>query len=84
MLLVVEDLTPEQRLEAEALERLTQVVSFGPAVIHACRASGDCGATYISPNILEQFGYEPAEFAEQSSSRLDEDIDRWFSVRLQR
>ena len=34
----------------------------GPAVFYTCRAEGDFGATFISPNVEKQLGYSPEDF----------------------
>ena len=41
----------------ESRERLQFVMSNSPAVIYTCRPSGDFGATFISPNVVQQLGY---------------------------
>jgi len=74
LVLVVEDLTEEERLRAAAHAaeaRLTRLVAASPAMIYARGASGDDDATYISPNILEQLGYEPSAFLERSTFWTD-------------
>lgn len=48
-------------------ERLQFLLSATPAVIYTRKASGDYGATFISENVKEQFGYVPREFVEDSS-----------------
>ena len=61
----VQDIT-EQRLAQESLresrERLNFLISNSPAMIYTSKASGDFGATYISPNIVQHLGYLPEEF----------------------
>jgi PAS domain S-box-containing protein/putative nucleotidyltransferase with HDIG domain len=46
--------------------RLQELLTASPTVIYVCKASGDYGATYISPNVLTQLGYSPEEFIEDS------------------
>ena len=45
---------------------LVRLIEFSPAVHYIARASGDYGATYISPGINAQLGYEPAQFTQDS------------------
>ena len=47
-------------------ERLAHLVEASPAVIYSAWASGDFGATYISPNVTRQMGYAPEKFTEDS------------------
>ncbi len=57
------------KVEAELLvtkERLARLVETSPAVIYSSRPSGDFGATYISPNVRDQVGYEPEAFTQDS------------------
>ncbi|MFC1706964.1 PAS domain-containing protein [Planctomycetota bacterium] len=49
---------------ATARAKLDDLIHSNPAVIYMCKAEGDFGATFISNNIREQFGYEPHEFTE--------------------
>ena len=50
----------EARMDSE--QRLKYLITAGPAIIYTCKASGDFGATFISPNVVEHFGHEPSEF----------------------
>jgi diguanylate cyclase (GGDEF)-like protein/PAS domain S-box-containing protein len=50
-----------------AQTRLQHLVGVSPVVIYSCRASDDYGATYLSPNVTSQLGFEPREFTEDSS-----------------
>ena len=56
----------EKFLESMQL-RYEYLLKAAPAVIYSCRASGDFGATFISGNITEQFGYQPKQFIEDPS-----------------
>ncbi|NJN65960.1 MAG: response regulator [Chloroflexaceae bacterium] len=49
----------QQRDEAlwKSEARLNYLVSTGPVVIFSCRAGGDYGATFISPNVPDVFGH---------------------------
>ncbi|MDJ0705263.1 MAG: PAS domain-containing protein [Leptolyngbyaceae cyanobacterium MO_188.B28] len=47
--------------------RLQFLLTASPAVIYSCRASGDYGATFMSDNVVDIFGYESREFTEDSS-----------------
>jgi two-component system, cell cycle sensor histidine kinase and response regulator CckA len=51
-------------LRAEA--RLRYLLSSNPAVLYACQASGNYGATFISDNVKEMLGYESTTFLENS------------------
>ena len=42
------------------------LVEMSPTVIYSARASGDFGATYVSPNVTRQMGYVPEDFTEDS------------------
>lgn len=54
------------REEAQALraahDRLRHLLGTTRVVLYAARATGDTGSTYISENVIEQFGYHPADF----------------------
>jgi PAS domain S-box-containing protein len=54
----------EQILRTEA--RLRYLLSSNPAVLYACQASGDYGATFISENVVVMLGYESSEFLADS------------------
>lgn len=41
-------------------------LSRAHAVSYICRADGDYGATYITPNVCEQLGYRPEQFTADS------------------
>lgn len=56
--------TEMAKLPRTDLERL---IYFSPAVHYVAQASGDYGATYISPGIKRQLGYEPAQFMQDSA-----------------
>ncbi len=45
-------------------ERFKYLISTSPAIIYTSRPSGDYGATFISDNVKEKWGYEPSEFIE--------------------
>jgi PAS domain S-box-containing protein len=47
--------------------RLDFLLSSSPVVIYTCKPSGDFGATFMSKNVLDIFGYDPAQFAVNSS-----------------
>ncbi|MEO8003879.1 MAG: EAL domain-containing protein, partial [Betaproteobacteria bacterium] len=67
------DLTTEKRAEHElrlARERMSFLLSATPAVIFAREAAAPYAPTFISDNLLSQFGYEPAEFLRDADARL--------------
>jgi diguanylate cyclase (GGDEF)-like protein/PAS domain S-box-containing protein len=55
--------TETAKLPRTELERL---ICFSPTVHYIATASGDYAATYISPGIKRQLGYEPAQFTQDS------------------
>jgi PAS domain S-box-containing protein len=55
--------TAERHLHATRA-RLHQILSSTPAVVYTCAPSGDHVATFVSDNIIEQFGYTPNSFVE--------------------
>lgn len=66
-----------------AKERLSYLLTSSPAVIYSSKPSGDFGATFISENIIDQLGYEPRHFTEDSNFWLQhihpDDRDRVIS-----
>jgi adenylate cyclase len=78
-----------KRTQAAAQERLAQLLSASPAVIYSFKASGDFAPTFISENIIDVFGYAPAEYLEDPSfwrdrvhpddlARVEETISKFF------
>lgn len=66
---MVENITERKGAEQELRmirERLQHLMASSPTVIYSAKTSGDYGATYVSENILEQLGYEPREFVDDS------------------
>lgn len=61
----------ELRTLAEQLgaseSRYRTLVTSSPVVIYSCRAEGDFGATYVSPNVLAQMKLRPEQFTANSS-----------------
>jgi PAS domain-containing protein len=49
-------------VQANASERLTQLLSASPAVIYSFKASGNFAPTFVSTNIETLFGYAPCEY----------------------
>ena len=45
-------------------ERLAHLLHSSRVVLYSLRTSGDFGATFVSSNVTDQFGYEPREFLE--------------------
>ncbi|MDH5766623.1 MAG: PAS domain S-box protein, partial [Gammaproteobacteria bacterium] len=63
----LEELVQERTTELRASQsRLNFLLESSPAVIYTCRADGDFGATFISDNVKNVFGYMPDEFVGQS------------------
>ena len=46
--------------------RLEELLLNSPAVSYICAPSGDYGATYVTPNIRAQLGYEPKDFTDDA------------------
>jgi adenylate cyclase len=78
-----------KRVQAAAQERLAQLLSASPAVIYAFKASGDFAPTFVSENIIDVFGYAPAEYLGDPSfwrdrvhpddlARVEEMISKFF------
>jgi adenylate cyclase len=78
-----------KRVQAAAQERLAQLLSASPAVIYAFKASGDFAPTFVSENIIDVFGYAPAEYLGDPSfwrdrvhpddlARVEETISKFF------
>jgi adenylate cyclase len=78
-----------KRAQAAAQERLAQLLSASPAVIYSFKASGDFAPTFISENIIDVFGYAPAEYLGDPSfwrdrvhpddlARVEEAISKFF------
>ncbi|MGY6274184.1 diguanylate cyclase [Methylomonas sp. MgM2] len=58
----------QAKLEAETVKnRLEHLLKHAPAVMYACHASGDFGATFISENITALLGYRPRDFTDDSA-----------------
>src|SRR5436309_3069606 len=56
-----------QEAQAVAHERLARLLSASPAVIYSFKATGDFAPTFVSNNIIDVFGYSPAEYLENPS-----------------
>ena len=48
--------------QAASQESLARLLSASPAVIYSFKASGDFAPTFISDNVVDVFGYAPAEY----------------------
>ena len=53
--------------QAAGRERLQRLLSASPAVIYSFKATGDFAPTFVSENIVDVFGYAPAEYLEDAS-----------------
>jgi PAS domain S-box-containing protein len=64
-------------------EQLQYLLALSPAILYRCHASGDYGATFVSENVVQQFGYSPADFTTDPGFWRDrihpEDQDRVFT-----
>jgi len=47
---------------ALTLQRLQHLLATSPAVIYSCQPFPDYAATFVSPNVTAQLGYQPQEF----------------------
>jgi adenylate cyclase len=56
-----------KKVQAAAQERLTQLLSSSPAVIYSFKGTGDFAPTFVSDNIIDVFGYAPAEYLDDPS-----------------
>lgn len=45
-------------------QKIREILSSSPAILYACRADGDFGATFVSENITPILGYSPQECLE--------------------
>ena len=52
--------------QAAAQDRLVRLLSASPAVIYSFKATGDFAPTFVSDNIIDVFGYAPAEYLEDA------------------
>ena len=53
-----------EEAKAAVHARLAQLLASSPAVIYSYKATGDFGPTFVSENIRDWLGYEPAEYLE--------------------
>lgn len=60
----------EEDLRA-ARKRLEFLITASPAMIYTAKADGDFGVTFISENVINQLGYEPREFVDNSACWID-------------
>ncbi|MFX1481328.1 MAG: PAS domain S-box protein, partial [Promethearchaeota archaeon] len=67
---ITERKNAEQRLK-ESEERFKYLVSSSPAIIYTSKTTGDYGATFISNNVEEIWGYDPKNFIEDSEFWLN-------------
>jgi PAS domain S-box-containing protein len=59
------DISDRKRTEAEnqcLRDRMEFLLSSSPAVIYSCEPGGDYGATFMSQNVTDLFGYPPEAF----------------------
>ena len=56
-----------REVQAAAQEHLARLLSASPAVIYSFRATGDYAPLFVSNNILDVFGYTPAEYLSDPS-----------------
>lgn len=94
--MIVDDITEQKETEEKlrlATEKLQYLVTSTAAVIYTCKTKGDYGATFISDNVNEFFGYEPNQFTEQSdfwlrhvhpddTERVNIEVEKLFDKKL--
>ena len=94
--MIIDDITEQKKTEAKlrlANEKLQYLVASTSAVIYTAKPEPDYGATFISDNVAELFGYEPKQFIEQSdfwlkhvhpkdSQRIHIEISKLFDKKL--
>jgi PAS domain S-box-containing protein len=64
---IIRDMTEKRQAEEEVRstkDRLQFLLDSSLAVIYACKAFGDFGATYISENVTKLLGYMSSDFTE--------------------
>jgi PAS domain S-box-containing protein len=65
----------ERKQAQEALvaakTRVEDLLELSPATIYTCKTEGSYPATFVSPNIKEQLGYDPKNFINDSSFWAD-------------
>ena len=54
-------------VQAAAKERLARLLRSSPSVIYSFKATGDFTPTFVSDNIVDVFGYAPAEYLQDPS-----------------
>ncbi|MGB3340469.1 MAG: PAS domain-containing protein [bacterium] len=67
--MIIDDITEQKKTEEKlrlANEKLLYLVTSTSAVIYTSETKGDYGATFISDNVTELFGFEPRQFTGQS------------------
>jgi PAS domain S-box-containing protein len=91
---IATDITERKRAEdalVAAENRLSYLLKSSPAVIYSFRATGDYAPTFISENVKNFLGYEPAEYLQDAKfwrrcvhpddlSRVEAEISRLFEV----
>ena len=51
--------------------RMEDLLLTSPAVIYTCKSSGDYRATYVTPNVKAQLGYDPQDFTDRTDFWLN-------------
>ena len=78
-----------REVQTAAQERLARLLSASPAVIYSFEATGEYAPVFVSDNIIDVFGYAPAEYLEDPSfwrdrvhpddlARVEEAITKFF------
>jgi PAS domain S-box-containing protein len=68
------DITERKQAQEALVAAKTQVenlLELAPAVIYTCKPEGSYPATFVSPNVEEQLGYDPKDFVNDSSFWAD-------------
>ncbi|WP_135081761.1 PAS domain S-box protein [Terasakiella sp. SH-1] len=62
---------PDHNQQGQSDQRIRAILERGPAVMYHCEEYWDYGINYISPNITDLSGWQPADFTENSIFRLE-------------
>ncbi|MBW2625395.1 MAG: PAS domain S-box protein [Deltaproteobacteria bacterium] len=60
-----------QEALVDAKTRVDDILELSPAVIYTCKAEASYQATFVSPNVKEQLGYDPKNFINDDSFWAD-------------
>ena len=58
-----------REVQTAAQERLARLLTASPAVIYSFVATGEYAPVFVSDNLIDVFGYAPAEYLEEWDTR---------------